>query len=598
MTETEFKMLEVDLTNEKTKIVDVTEDVKKYLGARGLATKIFWERMPAGTDPLAPESMLHVGVGPVTALIGDKTIFSFKSPIFGWKGRATMSGYLGRELVYSPFNAGILITGKATKPVYLQVYNDDIQIRDASSLWGKFKQKAEYDIREKLREETGQEFAVAVIGPAGENLVRYANVTHEWFHSASKWGPGAVMGSKNLKAIAVRGTNGPVYADPLKVWEIFKHYFTHPAVKWHNYAERRFGHMLSMPNLYDAGGEGVKNNNLGWHPVCERSNAYKHELEYYLWTDGCPGCANPCFVPFFNATHPYGPVAGEFRHDNTGCFNANVLLSYEEMTYLTTLVDELGLDGEETGGIVAWAMELYERGIISREQLGGIDLKWGSVEAVDKLLRKIAYRQDLGNILADGYKFAMPAIGKGCEKYAWQVHWCSCATYDLRRLPDHAVDYYCSHNGARMGTGLTSQLTESATVCQFAAGPAAQVWGSLEEGIRKYVNAVCGWKLTIDDIYTLALRDYMFERCYCLREGYRPSIHNRLPERAFDQPITGKNGGTYVLNREDFQEMVKEYYVNALHLTEDGLPSKELLRKLDLDFAIPTIEQLGLWKQE
>ena len=595
MTETRFRMLDVDLTTEETRVVDVTEDVRMHLGARGLASKIFWERMPAGADPLGPDNMLHVGVGPVTALIGCKTIFSFKSPLFGWKGRAAMSGYFGRELVNTPFNGGILVTGRADKPVYLLVLDDDVQIRDASDHWGEFKQRSEYGIRKELREETGEEFAVAVIGPAGENQVRYANITHEWFHSASKWGGGGVMGSKNLKAIAVRGKKGPDYADPAGVWEIFQHYFTHPAVKAHNYRERRFGHMTSMPTLYHAGGEGVKNNNLGWHDVCEESNAYKHELEYYLWTDGCPGCANPCFVPYFNSTPPYGPVAGEFRHDNTGCFNANILMGYQEMSYVTTLLDELGMDGEETGGIVAWAMELYERGIITREELGGIDLRWGSVEATDRLLRKIAYREDLGDVLADGYKYAIPAIGKGCEKYAWHVHWCSCATYDMRRLPDHAISYATSHNGARMGTGLRSALTEAATVCNFTASPASKIWGSLEEGVRQYVNAVCGWNISLDELNRIALRNYMLERCYCMREGYDPAIHTKIPDRAFEQPITNKHGESYVLDREDFGRRVKDYNVNALQLTEDGLPRKDLLRELGLDYVFPTLDQLGIW---
>jgi aldehyde:ferredoxin oxidoreductase len=589
-----FRMLEADLTSEKTRIIDVTEEVREHLGARGLASKIFWDSMPPDADSLGPDNMLHVGVGPITALIGDKTIFSFKSPIFGWKGRAAMSGYFGRELVNSPFNGGILVTGVADRPVYLHVLDNDVQIRDASPYWGEYKQKSEYALREDLMEETGEEFALAVIGPAGENLVRYANVTHEWFHSASKWGAGAVMGSKHLKAIAVRGTQGPDYADHGKVWEIFQYYFSHPAVKAHNYRERRFGHMTSMPNLYYSGGEGVKNNNLGWHKVCERSNAYKHELEFYLWTEGCPGCANPCFVPFYNPTKPYGPVAGEFRHDNTGCFNANILMGYEEMSYITTLLDELGLDGEEAGGIVAWAMELYERGIITKEKLGGIDLKWGSVEATDRLLRKIAYREDLGDVLADGYKYAIPAIGKNCEKFAWQVHWCSCATYDMRRLPDHAVSYATSHNGARMGTGIRSQLTESATVCNFTASPVGRVWGSLNEGVRQYLNAVCGWDLTLEDVDEIALRNYMLERCYCLREGYRPSVHTRIPDRAFDQPLTNKHGETFVLDREEFRMMVKDYYVNALQLTEDGLPRRELLEELSLDYVLPTLDRLEI----
>ncbi len=589
-------MLEVDLTNEKTKTVDVTEDIKKHLGGKGLAAKIFWERIPAGTDPLGPDNMLHVGVGPVTTLIGDKTVFSFKSPLFGWAGRATMSGYFGREIVNSPFNAGILITGKASKPVYLFVYNDIIQIRDASKYWGTYKQKAEYDLRKDLKDETNEKFGVAVIGPAGENLVRYANITHEWYHSASKWGCGAVMGSKNLKAIAVRGTKGPDYANPQEVWNLFKYYFTHKAVKAHNYTERRFGHMTSMPDLYNSGAEGVKNNNLGWHEICEKSNAQKFELEYYLWTEGCPGCANPCFVPFFKSEKPFGPVTGEFRHDNVGCFNANVLLGYEEMTYISTLNDELGFDGEEAGGLIAWAMDLYEHKIITKEELGGIDLKWGSVEAIDRLLRDIAYRRGFGKILADGYKYAIPKIGKGCEKYAWHVHWCSCGTYDLRGPASRAIEYASSHNGARMGAGIPSALFESATVCNFTASPIPRVWGSVEEAVKLYTNAVAGWNLTFDDISTIALRNYMLERCFSIREGYRPKIHSRIPDRAFDQPLTSKYGDVWVLDREKFAKDLRAYYVNALHLTEDGLPTKDLLKKLELEFVIPTLKSLSVWE--
>lgn len=596
MPQTRFRMLEVDLSNEKTRTVDVTEDVKNHLGGKGLAAKIFWERMPAGADPLGPDNMLHVGIGPVTALIGDKTIFSFKSPLFGWAGRGAMSGYFGRELVNSPFNAGILITGKASRPVYLFVYNDYVEVRDASKYWGTYKQKAEYDLRKDLKDETGEKFGVAVIGPAGENLVRYANITHEWYHSASKWGGGAVMGSKNLKAIAVRGTRGPDYADSHEVWELFRHYFTDKEVLGHNYSERRFGHMTSIPELYNSGAEGVKNNNLGWHEVCDRSNAFKHELAYYLWTEGCPGCANPCFVPFYKSEPPLGPVSGEFRHDNTGCFNANVLLSYEEMTYITTLLDELGFDGEEVGGLVAWIMDLYEREIITKDELGGIDLKWGSIEGIDKLLRDIAYRRGFGDTLADGYKYAIPKIGKGCEKYAWQVHWCSCATYDLRGPGSRVMEYATSHCGARMGAGISSALTESATVCTFTASPIPRIWGSIAEAVRLYTNAVTGWDLTFDEINTIALRDYMLERCFSMREGYRPKIHSKIPDRAFDQPITSKYGDVWVLNREKFAKDLKDYYVNALHLSEDGLPSKDLLAKLGLGSVLPTLESLGIWE--
>lgn len=583
------KLLEVDLTTEKVSVVDVTEDVQKHLGGRGLGTKLCWDLIPQGANPLGPANILHVGVGPMTSLVGDKTVFSFKSPLTGWKGRSTMSGYFAREIIYAGYNAGILIRGAADHPVYLYVWNDDVEIRDASHLWGAWKQKSEYGLRAALRAETGECFGVASIGPAGENLVRYANITTEWIHSGSKWGCGAVMGSKKLKAIAVRGTQGPDYADHQRVWELFERYRKHPATAAHKYRERRFGHMTSMPTLYHAGWEGVKNNQLGWHEVCLKSNHLEHEMKYHVWTDGCPGCATACFVPYFKPDGKYGPVSGEMRHDNAGCFNANILVGYEEMAYITPLVEELGMDGEEVGGIVAWTMELYERGLISKEELGGIDLQWGSVEATCALLKKIAYREDLGDVLADGYRFAIPRIGKGCEKYAWQVHGCSCATYDLRGLPDHALTYASSHTGARMGLGIDSQITESATICHFTASPVGAIWGSREECVRQYLNAVCGWDLTLDDIKMIGLRNFMFERSFSLREGYRPSRDNKIPERAFDLPITNKYGDTFLLDREWFERALKSYYIDALQLSEEGLPTRGLLTKLGLDFVIPVL---------
>ena len=147
-----------------------------------------------------------------------------------------------------------------------------------------------------------------------------------------------------------------------------------------------------------------------------------------------------------------------------------------------------------------------------------------------------------------------------------------------------------------MGTGIRSALTESATICNFTASPTARVWGSLNEGIRQYVNAVCGWDLTLDDINTLALRNYMFERSYCLREGYRPAIHNKIPDRAFDQPITNKHGETFVLDRDKFPQMMKDFNLNVLQLTEEGLPPIELVKSLDLDFVLPVLHDLAIYE--
>ncbi|MBW1791832.1 MAG: hypothetical protein JRJ14_06140, partial [Deltaproteobacteria bacterium] len=392
MHEIKFRMLEVDLTLETSRIVDVTEDVKKYLGARGLANRLIWDLVPQGADPLGPDNILHIGVGPLTGLIGDISVLSFISPLTNWAARSSVSGYIGEEIVKAQYNAGILIKGKAKRPVYLYVYNDAVEIRDAADLWGKWKQETEVALRDQFNEETGEIFGVLCIGPAGENQVRYANATTEFVHSASKWGCGAVMGSKNLKAIAVRGSKGPLYADHKKVWELFRRYAISPKTAAHKLTESRWGHTTSMPSLLRYADEGIKNNHFGYHEVVEKSNYLEHNLKYSAWTHGCPGCAAACFVPFFKNS-ARGAFGGEFRHDNTGSFNANIMMGYEEMTEISSLTDELGMDAEELGGLVAWAMDLYEHGIITREDLDGIDLKWGSVEATCELLKKVAYKE-------------------------------------------------------------------------------------------------------------------------------------------------------------------------------------------------------------
>ncbi|MFH0769267.1 MAG: aldehyde ferredoxin oxidoreductase N-terminal domain-containing protein [Chloroflexota bacterium] len=593
MAEIKFSMLEVDLTGETSRVIDVTEDVKKYLGARGLANRLMWDLVPQGADALSPANILHIGVGPLTGLIGTKTVLSFKSPLTGWAGRSTVSGYIGDEIVNAHYNAGILIKGKAKKPVYLYVYNDKVEIRDASDLWGKWKQETEVSLRDRLNQQTGEMFGVLCIGPAGENLVRYANATTEFVHSASKWGCGAVMGSKNLKAIAVKGTKGPLYADHGRVWELFKTYYTSRKTALRKLSRMRFGATEAPPTLLRNAAEGIKNNHFGYHEIAEKTNHLEHYLKYYTWTDGCPGCSTACFVPFFQ-NNKRGTFGGEIRHDNVGGLVGNIMLGYEEVLEISALEDELGMDGEELGGIVAWTMDLYEHGILTREDLGGIDLQWGNVEATCELLLKIAYKEGrVPAALAEGFRRAYKVFGEESKWYAFEVHGCAAPTYDVRnKHVGYGLFYGTSHNGARMGFGLSNALQEAATVCMFALPPFIDIWGSQEEAIRLFLGAVCGWNLTVDDIKDITLRNYYFNRCISLREGYHPSKDDYLPPRAFDEPITDKYGTTWVWEHAEWEAAKKNYYVDTLRLTEEGLPPREGLERLGLDFVIPVLEPM------
>ncbi|MBI4296937.1 MAG: hypothetical protein HY676_00210 [Chloroflexi bacterium] len=595
MSEVNFKLLEVDLTKETSRVLDVTEDVKKYLGARGLANKLMWDLVPQGADALGPDNILHVGVGPLTGLLGTKMVLSFKSPLTNWAGRSTVSGYIGDEIVKAQYGAGILFKGRAKRPVYLYVYDDKVEIRDASDLWGKWKQETEVMLRDRLNEETGEMFGVLCIGPAGENLVRYANATTEFVHSASKWGCGAVMGSKNLKAIAVRGTKGPSYADHQKVWELFRTYAVSSKTALHKLSRSRWGATASPAPLLRYAAEGIKNNHFGYHEIVEESNYLDHCLKYHIWTDGCPGCAAACFVPYFK-NGPKGAFGGEIRHDNVGGFNANIMVGFEEMLEIATLEDELGMDGEELGGIVAWAMDLYEHGIITKEDLGGIDLRWGDVAATCELMKKIAYKQGRAPAaLAEGFRRAYQVFGEKSKWYAFEVHGCAAPTYDVRNKEvAWGIPFATSHNGARMGHGIESALTEAATACIFTTPPFQQIWGSIEEATRVFLNAACGWNLSLDDVKDIALRNYYFNRCLSLREGYHPSKDDNFPPRAFDEPITDKYGNTWVWDKAEFEAEKKRYYVKNLRLTEEGLPPREGLERLGLDFLLPALKSMSL----
>jgi len=590
MAEITFNLLEVDLTSKKSKVLDVTADVKTYLGGNGLGNKLIWDLVPPGTDPLSQENILHIGVGPITGLVGTKVSCSFISPLSGWAGEATVSGYLGDEIMRTGYNAGILIRGRADKPVYLYIYNDKVEIRDASDLWGQYLIKTENTLRERLYRETGKEFATLCIGPGGENLVRFANATTENVHSAAKGGIGAVFGSKNLKAVAVKGTRTPAYADHNKIWQLRKTYAMHPATALQkNPGFARYGANGGMRALLNYGGDIIKNAHSSWDPVADRSDHIAHQLSYHVWADGCPGCAAPCFMLYFKNT-PHGAFSGELRHGNTAGLCGNAMMGFDEVEEINSLLEELGVDAEDVHGLIAWAMDLYEHGIISRQDLGGIDLKWGDRDATMELLKKIVYKEGRAPAaLAEGYRHAIEVFGPESGWYAWHSSVnSSVPRYDVRNKKyGLGLNFGTGHGG---GNGLY----DCATMCLFAAFPFFAIWGQPNEVARTFINPACGWELTRDQINDIVQRNEYFSRCVSLRQGFHPERDAHLPQRAFDEPVTDKYGNTWVWTKEEWEEAKKERYVNWLRLSERGLPVREELERLGLDFATPVLKAMDV----
>ncbi|OGO30750.1 MAG: hypothetical protein A2Z29_03600 [Chloroflexi bacterium RBG_16_56_11] len=581
-----FNLLEVDLTTGTSRTLDVTDDVKTYLGGCGLGNKLVWDLVPPGTDPLSPGNVLHVGVGPITGLVGTKVSCSFLSPLTGWAGEASISGCVGDEIMRTRYNAGVLVRGRADRPVYLLIYNDRVEIRDAADLWGQYLLKTENTLRQRLYRETGQEFAALCIGPGGENLVRFANATSENVHSASNGGIGAVFGSKNLKAIAVKGTRTLPYADHKRVWELKQTYAMHPATMVQKRSEwGRYGANDGMRALLNYGGDSFKNGHSSWDPIADKSDGYIHELSYRVWTHGCPGCASACFQPFFKNTS-HGAFSGELRHGNTCGLCGNAMMGFDEVEEINSLLEELGVDAENVHGLMAWAMDLYEHGVITRADLGGIDLKWGDRDATLELLRKIVYKESRAPAaLAGGWRYAIDIFGPESRPYAWY----SSANQSIARYEPRSKGHGL---GLAHGTGHGggSGLFDAATMCLFAAFPFFEIWGPPQEVARTFISAAAGWELGFEQINDIIQRISLFSRGLSMREGFHPDKHSFLPARAFTEPVTSKYGVTSVWKKEEWEAARKNYYTQALKLTERGLLPRGELERLGLEFMIPVLE--------
>jgi aldehyde:ferredoxin oxidoreductase len=270
---------------------------------------------------------------------------------------------------------------------------------------------------------------------------------------------------------------------------------------------------------------------------------------------------------------------------------------FETQLYLTPFVDNLGLDNEDVSGVVAWMMECYERGIVTKDDLDGIELTWGNLEGICKLVRKIAYREGIGDILADGLKFAPKRIGKGSEAYAMTNKGVAITSYEPRGAISDAISLAMVPVGELHGMGKGKAdpfrvMLDSLTACSFLRECFQSIFGFPKWG-TEMINAACGWELREEDFNTIAHRIAIMERCFCLREGHIPTRDDIMPARFFDEVIHTKYGNPLKLDRAEFEREREKYYV-SVGLNKEGIPPREYLEKLRLEFVVPILEKRGL----
>ena len=602
------KYAEVDLSNGKIKDVKFDEEtLRKYIGGRGLSTKILWDRLGEKwdeVDPLGPENILIISAGPLTGYYpGGRTCFSGKSPQSNGIVGSTMAGEFPVDLRCAGWD-GLIVTGEAKKPSYILVKDSTIEIRDASHVWGKDGKQTSLTLSREVRNEWNKKYterewrepSMVYIGPAGENKCRIAGVIGKWAHGAGYGGYGAVMGSKKLKAVLARGTGPlPAVADMNQTLELLdecrKACYT-------NDDFRRWGTgALGYTVGNDTSSEPVRNWQEEWHD--EKSyGVEQYESRVWVkryWADyGCPTACEKLSV--VRTGEFKGAVTDNPDYETQAYVGTNLgVFTPEANVYLNSTIEDLGFCGIQGGNVMGFAGELYQRGILTKKDLGGIDLKWGDAKAFAKLAKMIAFRKGVGNILAEGtYRAAQKlgkAKGKDLLKFAIQSKGVSCGAHGIRSGLDYPqlISYPCSVQGGdhtsvaylpitHGSSEHTTLLMDSGVYCmfnQFKVTPQFQI---------DFLNAVTGFGISFDEWYNdIAKRILQIQRAAILIGGPDASWFgiDENPPRFYEPLPSGPYKGK-APDKEEVKKMKQEYY-KVMGWDEKGVPTSETLKKLGLE---------------
>jgi len=608
------KVLRVDLTNEKTSVEPTNmEWAKRFIGGKGLGAKYLFEELPPGIDPLSPENILMIWTGPLVGTMVPLTsryAVITKSPLTGTFLDSYAGGYFGPELKYAGFD-GIIMKGKAPKPSYLWVNDGKAEIRDAKNVWGKDMFKTE----EMLREEVGHKYArVAGIGQAGEKLSRIAGVTSDITRNAGRGGGGAVFGSKNLKAVVAKGSLGvevPKIEEFMKMAKqmLWKDVVDNPD----NAGMITDGTPILVDMSHDAGILPTNNWHSGQFDGYQGIDSEALKSRVFVRKKACFGCGLGCgsFVRvrdgMFKGSSTEGPEYETLGLGGSNCGIRNI----EAIVRFAEECDKYCLDTISAGAAVGFAMDLYEKGIITKEDTGGLELKFGNEEAYAKMPKQIADRATrIGDLLAEGTLKAAQAIGKDTEKLVIHSKGSEYPAYDPRGSIGMALAYATSDRGAdhnrawpvagdAYGDGDPWSTEGKAESCYNDQILKSYKWsmifcdfyGASAENQAMYFNAVTGLPADEEWLVGVGKRVWNLVRAFNVREGFSRK-DDTMPDRMADEPLpSGKTEGKAV-KREDFEKMLSEYY-EIWGWDQDGRPTKETLQKCGLDDIIGKLSHLG-----
>ncbi|MBE0408312.1 MAG: aldehyde ferredoxin oxidoreductase family protein [Anaerolineales bacterium] len=622
------KILHVDLTKGDISTENPDESFyRQYMGGSALGLYYLLTHTAPGVDPLSPENVLVLALSVITGapISGQSRMTAVaKSPLTGCVGDAQSGGFFPAELKFSGFDA-IVIKGRSENPVYLWIHNGEVEIRPAGHLWGSTTGQTEEKIREELDDKKIQ---IAQCGPAGERLVRFAAIINMSNRANGRTGMGAVMGSKNLKAVAVRGNNRPPLADRRGLIDL--------ARLGADSLEESDCHGLSLFGTAEIvnfqnkeGGLVTRNWQSGYFETAGALDGTTMSKTILKERDTCYACSVRCkrVVEVKNSHHPVKSLYGGPEYETISTFGSYCGIDdLEAVAYANQLCNMYGMDTISCGATIAWAMDCFEQGILTLEDTGGIDLRYGNPEAMMKITEMIARREGFGDILAEGSARAAEQIGRGSEDLV--------VTAKKQELPAHmpqvkrslaliyavnpfGADHQSSEhdpswedypermdqislpnpqaprllNKEKVNFALRTQhlysCLDSINVCQFVFGPSFQLYDS-----QQLVEAVCmitGWDVTLNELLLLGERRLNLLRAFNGREGIGREA-DTLPQKLFKPLVGGPTDGLSI-DAQEMNQALDWYYSMAGWDTTSGLPTRQTLEQINLEWVADILNQ-------
>lgn len=612
------KILRVDLAEKRIQEEVIQEEwARKFMGGAGMATKYLYEEVPKGTDPLGPQNLLIFMAGPLTGTASasaSRYSVVAKSPLTGIWGHANSGGSFGPALKRSGYD-GIIFQNISPEPVYLKIEDGKAELCDAGHLWGKGVPETE----DLIQDASGKKMTMASIGPGGENLVRYAAIMNNTHRAVGRCGLGAVMGSKRLKAIACAGSSPVPLADRDAFQKAAKRQIELLDESMLKVGFEAFGTNMVSDMVNARGGYPTRNWQQGVFEEIDEVSAQALTDKVFIKGVNCFACPVACGRGTEIKEGQWKGQKGEGpEYETTNTLGA--LCDVSDMNAITManyLCNEYGIDTISAGCTIAFAMECYEKGILTKEQCDGLEIKFGDAELVVDLIKKIALRKGIGDLLAEGTKAMSRKLGHGSDHFAINVKGLELPAYDPRAAKICGLGYVTANRGGDHITGYVQGPTfidapfllvdDSKIEDPFVANPKeAKVLVDLENALTMFdalggckwmgilltaqdyldlLNDAIGWNLTVDDFRKSGERIYNLARAFCVREGITRA-DDTLPKRLMEDPLPEGPAKGMVIDTDTLELMKDAYYEFRGWDKATGIPSREKLRELNLDDLI------------